>query len=59
MLLEKEFPAVRSTISRIPETIVSNPQSPPGDLPFIHHFWARTRSPAEVAMEMNQRLAYL
>ena len=58
MLLEREFPAVRSMIHRIPESVVSCPTTGLADCAgaFIHHFWARTRNPAEVAAEMRARL---
>jgi hypothetical protein len=57
MLLDKEFPAIHGLIHRIPQSVISNPITKPDECPgkaFMHHFWTRLRSPAEVLKEMQQ-----
>lgn len=59
MLLDKEFPAIHGLIHRIPQSIITNPETKPDECPsrpFMHHFWRRLRAPEEVFKEMQRAL---
>ena len=59
MLMERKFPAVRTLISRLPQSLVANQETKIEKTPLIYHYWARNKDKASVAHWMRETLSTL